>query len=148
MVETFAEWLSARIADWLAREGGDVRGKIDRFAKRVGVGPSTVSQWIRGAARPNEYGCILLANALGMPIEEVRRIAGRTAGVAEAHETYGDNSDVVLEELRLVLGPNYEFMASLDPEARRAVLRTLAGVLHPYLQLHQRIRQLEQRPTS
>ena len=149
MTTPFQDWIAARLKEWLARNGGDDRGKVHRFAEDVGVQPSTVSQWLRGAARPDEYNCLRLAKTLGLPTQEVRGVAGRASVVTEAPATYQTDTDAdLLDDLRHALGPDYDFNASLEPEERQRLLLAWAAQMSHHLQLYRRIRELEDSGTA
>ena len=146
---TFQTWFAQRFEEWLVRDGGDKRGASHRFALAVGLKPSTIGQWRRGAAQPDEYSCILLSKVLAVPLEEVRRAAGRTMAVAEEQAPYGSApNDEVLTEFRYALGEDYETLASLDAEDRRRLILAWAGIIHHHLELHRRIRELQDHGTA
>jgi transcriptional regulator with XRE-family HTH domain len=139
----FQDWIKERLEEWLAREGGDRRGAVQRFASAIGIGPSTASQWLRGAARPDEFNCQRLSRTLGLPLEEVRRAAGRRTMVAEETAAYATDGNELLQEFRRALGPDYDFIASLDPKERQRLLLAWAAQISHHLQLYKRIRELE-----
>jgi transcriptional regulator with XRE-family HTH domain len=148
-METFQNWIRQRLNEWLARDGGDRRGSVQRFALAIGIGPSTLSQWLRGAARPDEFNCLRLSRALALPVEEVRVAAGRQTGIAETPATYKASAgSELLEDLRHALGPDYEFIASLDSKERQRLLLAWAAQMSHHLQLYRRIRELEGNPTA
>ena len=137
----FSQWLRQQIEAWRAREGVGDRGKVDRFAKELGVAPSTVSQWLRDAATPDEYRCILLSKLTGAPLQEVRAVAGRGPRASQAPATCSAGNDV-LAEIRTALGPSYNVLASLGAEDRGPLILAWAAILHKQLELRQRVRQL------
>jgi len=147
MTDHFQDWITTRLEEWLAREGGDQRGKVHRFAMAVGVQPSTVSQWLRAAAQPDEFNCLRLSKALALPVEEVRAAAGRLRVVAETPATYQTDDDL-LNDFRHALGPDYDFIASLEPKERQRLLLAWAAQMSHHLQLYRRIRELETPETT
>lgn len=148
MSDGFQQWIRDRFEEWLAREGGERRGAIQRFAKKIGRQPSTISQWLRGAATPDDYGCMLLAEGLGLPVEEARQAAGKLARLAEETGPYDTAGDDLADEFRHALGPDYTFIASLEAKERQRLILAWAAMMHHHLELHRRIRELESRPTS
>jgi len=144
----FSQWIRNQIETWRIREGHSDRGKVDRFAKALGVAPSTVSQWLRAAATPDEYRCMALAKITGVPLDKIRMMARRIDRLAETPGVYTvDDSDVVAQ-IRSALGPDYALLIALPTDERQQIILSVAAILHHQLALRQRIRELPYLPTA
>jgi transcriptional regulator with XRE-family HTH domain len=66
--EDFPSWLKRQLArrEWSAAE----------LARRMGVGPARVSEWLAGKYLPNPASCLRLADALNVDADEVLALAG------------------------------------------------------------------------
>jgi len=138
----FSQWIRHQLETWRIREGLGDRGKVDRFAKALGVAPSTVSQWLRAAATPDEYRCMALAKITGVPLDKIRTMARRIDRLAETPSVYTvDDSDVVAQ-IKSALGPDYDLLVGLPTEERQHLILTVAAILHHQLALRQQVREL------
>jgi len=144
----FAQWIRNQLETWRIREGHSDRGKVDRFAKALGVAPSTVSQWLRAAATPDEYRCMALAKITGVPLDKIRIMARRIDRLAETPNVYTVEDSDVIAQIKSALGPDYDLLVALPAEERQQIILSVAAILHHQLALRQRIRELPYLPTA
>lgn len=111
--EDFSRWLKEKM-----RERGM---NYALLAKEAGITPSNVRNWEVGANLPTWHRCLNLALALGLPVDEVRRMAGYIDPGDEAKPDEG------MQELA-AMWPDF------DDTDRQAMLHT-ARAIHNYRRL-------------
>jgi transcriptional regulator with XRE-family HTH domain len=67
--DTFPGWLGARMRERGLRHLADLE-------YLAGIADATASDWRRGLNRPSRESCARLAEALGVPVDEVLAAAG------------------------------------------------------------------------
>jgi len=72
---TFGSWLEQRLID--ASMGPS------EFARKIGVSPNTVSHWFNRGGKPYRKTCYAIAEALGVPVEEVLERAGHRTNILD-----------------------------------------------------------------
>jgi plasmid stabilization system protein ParE len=89
-----------------------------------------------------------LAKITGVPLDQIRGLAGRIDRLAETPGAYiVDDSDVVAQ-IRSALGPDYALLIALPTDERQQIILSVAAILHHQLALRQRIRELPYLPTA
>lgn len=70
-VEQFGPWLDFQIRsrDWNQPE----------FARRIGMAAASVYRWVAGERVPSTRSCDIIADVLGLPLDDVLTIAGHRA---------------------------------------------------------------------
>ncbi|MDP9469877.1 MAG: helix-turn-helix domain-containing protein [Chloroflexota bacterium] len=66
--EWFSEWLRIYLREEFISQS--------ELARRIGAYPSLVSKWVNGVQRPRPEQCRLIAEALGLPLDQVLAEAG------------------------------------------------------------------------
>jgi transcriptional regulator with XRE-family HTH domain len=79
---------------WLANQLDERNYSNNAFAKRIGVAQSSVSYWTTGHVIPNPDNCRRIADALGVPRDEVLRRAGWLS------PQYAADLDITADELQ------------------------------------------------
>jgi transcriptional regulator with XRE-family HTH domain len=96
----------------LARWNGGVgRGAQTRLARRLGLAPNTVSQWVTGVSRPDGDLRPRLARELGMPSEALDRLFGprRAAPALALRETARADGPAALPVFAAVREEPFQF---------------------------------------
>jgi transcriptional regulator with XRE-family HTH domain len=61
-----------KCADYMARiKAGTATGTTYAAAKKLGVNDQTARNWTSGRSLPDAYGCLRIAEALNLPLEQV-----------------------------------------------------------------------------
>jgi transcriptional regulator with XRE-family HTH domain len=106
------------LARWLRRQF-ELNPSLNQtgLAIQIGVGQSTVSSWLRGAATPSYQNCIRLAEYFKAPKDEVLHLAGYAPRQEKqaADETRPDYEDLTFKQL-------LDLLRQLSPEEREEVL--------------------------
>jgi len=114
-MDEFPKWLSQQL---------DKRQDLNQtgLALSLRVGPSTISNWLRGVSNPQPENCRKLARYFHIPEEDVLALAGHISThkaaqntIAEPRPAYSFDDDITFREL-------YRILSELTPADRQEVL--------------------------
>jgi len=115
MNHTIPEWLKTQF---------DLNPHINQTSLAIAlhVGPSTISNWLRGVSKPQPENCRKLAHHFHVPEEDVLTLAGHISThkaapntIAEPGPAYSLDDDMTFREL-------YHILSELTPAERQEVL--------------------------
>lgn len=89
------------------------------LAKELDVAPATVHRLLNGLSVPQEHTLVRISRVTGMPIVEVRRLAGRSLGAAEPFVLPEEANQLTPRERAVVCELVWTLLAAHGPTVTR-----------------------------
>jgi transcriptional regulator with XRE-family HTH domain len=119
--EYFSPWLRHQLQrrEWTPAD----------FARRLNASEGTVSHWLRGERLPRPSSVDRIAEALGLPLEDVMRRAGYLPPEQRSpDDAYKDEIKALIDGIPVsVLGPVKVMLQGLYDDAQRNRMRVIEG---------------------
>lgn len=94
--------MTEEFSDWLQRQLDRKGWSQAEFSRRANVDTGSISRWLAGTTRPDTRRCRLIAEALGVPLDEVYALAGHPSGYEPPARIEADPVALMREAIAIV----------------------------------------------